>query len=415
MEKVKATVTSPANTERHLEIEIPRERFNDIFDENVKKYSKELRLDGYRKGAIPRRIVAERFREPITNESLEKLVEKVIREVCEENSIKPVAPGKVEDLKNQNDEPIQIKAVIEVDQEVEFTNYTDLGIKVLSSEKVTDKDVNGQIEAYCENLAKEEKVDGPGEKGLIAKGEYLQIIIDGKELKLENSKKFSINIGGDKIPEFNEAFNGSRAGEEKEIAVRHPDNYPVPELAGKTGRYNVKILEICRSIVPQVDEELAKKLGAKDLADLRENTRKNMEHTRSLINKRKAEKEVIEKIIQAHPFDVPKARVDLFMEYMCQQNNIKVEDLPEAERSAQEKEAIFNIKRHRILDQISRSEKIKATQQEVDAKIAEMAGQYGMQFDDLKASLRQSGKTNDIREEIKHQKILDFLLGESKE
>jgi trigger factor len=138
-----------------------------------------------------------------------------------------------------------------------------------------------------------------------------------------------------------------------------------------------------------------------------------MEKTRKVISNRNAEKEVIEKIIQDNPFDVPKARVEMFLEYMCKQNGIKVEDLPETERTSQEKEAIFNIKRHRILEQVSKTEKIKATQQEVDAKITDLATQYGMKFEDLKATLRQSGKTNDIREEIKHQKTMDLLLGVS--
>ncbi|MFC1585842.1 trigger factor, partial [Fibrobacterota bacterium] len=276
---------------------------------------------------------------------------------------------------------------------------------------VTDKDVDQQVDMYCQGMAKDEKIEGPGKDGNIVVGEYLQILIDEKEKDLENQKNFRIEIGADKIKEFNRAFKGSQAGEEKEIKVKYPKDYDIPELAGKTGLYKIKVLEIRERNVPKADDDLARKFGLRDLADLRGKIKKDMEQRNSSQNRGKAEKEAVRKLIEAHPFDVPKAKVKMFLEYMSQQTGRKPEEYTKPEQEERKKEAVFNLKQHRIIDQISKKEKIKATQAEVDARITELAEQYGMAFEDIKAKLRQTGKTNDIRDEIKTRKTFDFLLG----
>jgi trigger factor len=411
MGKCKATVTSPLNTERHLDIEIPRERFTGIFREKVKKYSKELTMPGYRKGAIPKRLVEERFKEPITTESLEKLVEEVIQEVCLEHNIKPVAPGKVDDLKNEDGQPIHVKAVIEVDQEIEFNNYTNLGIKIDKSEPVTVDFIESQVGYYCKKVAKEEKKEGSGEVGDIATGEYLEISIDNEIQNLEDQKDFRIEIGADNIQQFNDAFIGCKAGEEKEITLTYPQDYSQPALAGKTGYYKVRILEILKREIPEPDDQLARQLGSKDLADFKDAIRRNEEEFRLKRARDRAEEQALRKIMETHPFEIPKARIKQYIEYQQTQMGAKSGKLSKEEDSALESEALFYLKRFRIISQISRKEKIKATQEEVDAKITELAGQYNMDFDTLKASLRKSGRINDIREELKARKTMDFILG----
>ena len=411
MENLKTTITSPTNTERLLEIEIPRDRFKVIYGEKIKKYAKELRLNGFRKGNIPKRLIEERFREPITNETLEKLVDDVIKEVCEEQKITPIAPCNVEDLKNEEDQPILLKTIVEVEQEVTFSNYTNLGVEVGKPEPVTEKFLDEQIENYCRSVAEEKKIEGEGKTGNIVKAEYLQIVLDGKEQPLKENKEFRVEIGLDKIKEYNEAFLGSKSGEEKNITIAYGDDFKIPELAGKNGEYKVKINEICELIIPKADDAFAKKMGSKDLNDFRKTLKKNFEDQRLSELNREAERKAIEKIIENHPFDVPKARVKQYIEAQKKQMGPNAPATQNIDQKRLEQDAVFRLKEHQILEQITNKEKIKATQKEVDAKITELAAQYGMDFDTLKSSLRQSGKTNQLREEIKITKTLDFILG----
>ncbi len=414
---LKSKVTDPSTTEKLLEIEIPRENFNSVYNEKVKKYSKELRLNGYRKGTIPKRIISERFKEPITNETLEKLVDDVIREVCKEQNISPVAPGKVEELKNEGENPIFLKALIEVDPEVEISDYKDLGVVYEKPSVTEDKEIEDQINSYAESIATESDKEGKSEEGDIAVGSYLSIKIDGEEKELPEDKSFRVSIGKDKIPEFNKAFLAVSAGDEKSISVKYAKDYENPDLAGKKGEYQVKIESIKTKDIPVVDDEFAKKLGTQTLDELKARIRENLEETKERDALKKAETEVMEAILAKHPFDVPKARIKHYVEYQIHGGNYNPDenhdhshDIPPEQMKFLEDKALYELRKHRILEVVSKKENIKAVQTEVDARIESLAKQNGLEFETLKASLRKSGRINDIREDIKSEKTLKFLL-----
>ena len=145
---VKATITNPNATERVLEIEVERDRFDKIFDQKVRKYSKEVRINGFRPGNVPKDVIAKRFKDPINAESLEALVEEVLKEACKEHNIEPIAPGRIEKLEAEAGKPVLFKAVLEIDPPVEIKDYK-LDIPVHPAEPSED-----EIKAQLEMLRK---------------------------------------------------------------------------------------------------------------------------------------------------------------------------------------------------------------------------------------------------------------------
>ena len=142
---VKATISEPTTTERVLEIEVERARFDKIFDQKVKKYSKEVRINGFRPGNVPKEIIAKRFKDPINSESLEALVEEVLKEACKEHNIEPIAPGRIEKLENEAGKPVVFKAILEVDPPVDVKDYK-LDIPVHGAD-ISDAEVETQVHA----------------------------------------------------------------------------------------------------------------------------------------------------------------------------------------------------------------------------------------------------------------------------
>jgi trigger factor len=416
MKDIQVNITEPSSTEKQFSIEVPREQFDAIFETRVRKYSKEIKLNGYRQGNVPKRVIAERFQEPITNEAIEQVVEQAIRKACEDNNITPVSQGKVEDLKNEDGQPITFTATLEVDAEVEFENYTDLGIKVEEAEAVTEKDLEEQFKGYAERMAKEEVKEGAGKEGDIALGEYQSITLDGEEQSLDDQKTFRIEIGADKLPEFNKAFKGAKAGDETSISVKYAKDYEIKELAGKKGEYKVLVSEIKERKLPNIDDEFAKQIGAESMDALKERTQKDMEESRKREKLQAAQKSAVEKIVEANPFDVPKARINHYISYKFEQftgqkQQIDASLLPEEQRKPLIEEATLALKEHKILEFVGKKEKIKPKQPEVDEKIKEMATQFNMEFETLKDSLRKNGRINEVREELKREKTFEFILG----
>jgi trigger factor len=407
---MKAIISESSSTERVIDIEVPRERFDKIFDQKVKKYSKEVRLNGFRPGQVPKDVVAKRFKEPINAESLEALVEEVIKEACKEHNIEPIAPGRIDKLENEAGKPILVKAIMEVDAPLVVKDYQ-LSIPVHASE-ITNEEVEAQVEMLRKRKGEESKVDRPAALGDVVLAEYLSISIDGEDRPLPQQREFRIELGAGSLAEMDQALVGSQTGEEKHISFTFPDDYRQTTLAGKRSEYNLKVLEINEVKLPAVDDEFAKAYGFDTMEICRARIREDLGKQSLHRAKEEAYEEAMRTLMTANTFEIPKARIQNYVRYKLEQQGHKHENEDHGhDHSDLEQEAAFNIRRYRILEEIAKLEKIKPTSEEVDERVKEMAEQYATDFETLKASLRKNGKLIDIREELKSEKTLDFVIG----
>ena len=408
---MKTNVSNPSSTERVLEIEVERERFDRIFDDKVKKYSKEIRINGFRPGQVPKNVVAQRFKGPIRAESLETLVEEVLKEACKENGIEPVAPGRIEKLETEEGKPILVKAVLEVDPPLEIKDYK-LDIPVHPAE-ITDSEVDVQLQGLRKRKAEETRVDRPAAAGDVVVAEYQRIVIEGEERPLPQYRDFRLELGTGSIPEMDQALMGASAGEEKDVAFSFPADYRNAELAGKRSEYRLKILEVDEVKLPELDDEFAKGFGFESLAAFKDRIKADLGKQALQRAKEEAYEEAMRRLMESNAFEIPKARINNYVNYKLEQMGHKHEPGVDHghDHSDLEQEAAFNIRRYRILEEIAKAEKIKATTEEVDARVREIAEQYGQDFEKVKAEFRKSGKIVDIREEIKSEKTLDFVIG----
>jgi trigger factor len=391
---VKATVTNPNATERVLEIEVERDRFDKIFDQKVRKYSKEVRINGFRPGNVPKDVIAKRFKDPINAESLEALVEEVLKEACKEHNIEPIAPGRIEKLEAEAGKPVLFKAILEIDPPVEIKDYK-LDIPVHTDET---------------------KVDRAAALGDVVVAEYLSISIGGEAKPLPPRPEFRIELGTSSVPAMDRALVGAKAGEEKRVEFTFPADYSQPDFAGKDSEYQLRIVDVMEVKLPPLDDELAKKYGFETLDAFRQRIKEDMANSALQRAKEEAYEQAMKRLMEINPFEIPKARIQNYVKYKLEQSgHVHENDDHGHDHSDLEQEAVYNIRRYRILEEIAKLEKIKPTTEEVDARVREMAGQYGMDFESFKAQLRKSGKIIDIREELKSEKTLDFVIGFKRE
>ena len=411
---MKAILSEPNSTERVLDIEVERERFDKIFDQKVKKYSKEVRLNGFRPGQVPKDVVAKRFKDPINAESMEALVEEVIKEACKEHNIEPIAPGRIDKLENEAGKPITLKAIMEVDPPLVVKDYK-LDIPVHAAD-ISDADVEVQVEMLRKRKADESKVDRASALGDIIVAEYISISIDGEDKPLPQHREFRIELGVGSIPEMDKPLTGAKAGEEKHVSFAFPDDYRQTNLAGKRSEYNLKIVEINEVKLPALDDEFAKGYGFESMEGCRTRIREDLGKQSLQRSREEAYDEAMRRLLDTNNFDIPKARIQNYVRYKLEEQGHKHENDDHGhDHSDLEEEAAFNIRRYRILEEIAKIEKIKPSTEEVDARVREMAEQYGTDFETLKASLRKNGKIIDIREELKSEKTLDFVIGFKRE
>jgi trigger factor len=411
---MKATVSNPNATERVLEIEVERDRLDKIFDQKVKKYSKEVRLNGFRPGNVPKDVIAKRFKDPINAESIEALVEEVLKEACKEHNIEPIAPARIEKLDTEAGKPVVVKAVLEVDPPLEVKDYK-LDIPVNPAE-APDEEVEKQLEMLRKRQADETKVDRAAALGDVVVAEYLSISIGGEAKPLPPRPEFRMELGTSSVPAMDRALIGAKAGEEKLVSFTFPADYAQPDFAGKDSEYQLRILDVMEVKLPPLDDELAKKYSFESLAAFRQRIKDDMGKAALQRAKEEAYEQAMQRLMEVNNFEIPKARIQNYVRYKLeQQGHVHETEDHGHDHSDLEQEAAFNIRRYRILEEIAKKEKIKPTSEEVDARVQEMADQYGMDFETFKAQLRKSGKIIDIREELKSEKTLDFVIGYKRE
>jgi trigger factor len=412
---VKSTVSEPQSWKRVFEIEIPHDEVEKVFEEKFQKVKKELSLPGFRQGKVPPPLIKQRYGEAIRADVIEDLIQKSFKDACTEQNIMPISKGVVNNLKDEAGKPLSFSIEAEVDPVIELKGYNKRKVKV-APKKVKDSDVDESIKSLRERFAEFKDVDRTSKKGDYVKLEYIKVVIDGQERADVKSPTYPVELGAEhRIKDFDKGLVGHGAGETVELSVKFPKDYSDKEVAGKGGEFTIKIIAVQEKSLPEVASFL-KQLGEFENEEaLRVQIRKNLDAEALEQAKNEAYNEAIDDIITANPFDVPPARIEMFIDYLMERANSEKrqgEALPYREEVAQRYHdmAVRTIKRQRIIDFIAAKEKIQPAQEEVDAEIRKLAERYGQPFETLKQTLRQNGTTLRIRDDLREQKTLDFLV-----
>ena len=412
---MKAKISEPQTWKRVLSIEVPGEEVTGLFEEKILKVKNDLALNGFRAGKVPVAIVKRRYGEAIRADAVEEIIQKAFKKACDDNGIRPISKGVVRDLASKEGEPLTFTIETEIDPGIEIKGFEKLKIKV-APKKIRDADVDAAVVDLQNRFAEYSSVDRPAKNGDYIRIEYLKVFIDGKERADVKNPSYPVELGAEhRLKDFDEALIGHAAGEVVEFSIKFPEDYAEKEAAGKQGKFTVKITGVQEKIVPEVPSFLHK-IGNFETEDaLRKDLRGRLEDDALQQAKNEAYGKAIETLIKNNPFEVPPARIEMFLDYMmeeAQQKRRQGESLPTREEiDARYRDvAIRSIKRQRIIDYIADKEKITATQEEVDAEIKRLADHYQQPFDTLKLKLRTNGTTLRIRDDIREKKTLEFLV-----
>ena len=408
---MKVNVSEPTVSKRVLDIEVPAQDVDQEFQKNVTQYQRTAQVRGFRPGKVPREIILTQYKDAIMGKTVEDVVNQSYEKACKEKQFVPVSIARIEEVDFGEGKPLKFKAEIEIDPPVELKKYTKLGVKADKVE-VKDDDVNAMVQDLRERLATYNKVDRPSQNGDYIKYEYEKIVVDGQPRSDYRNPTYPVPIGEAKIKEFDAALVGVKAGESVPVKFRFPSDYEVEDIRDKEGDFVLKVTEVLEKKLPEADDEFAKKIGAyRNLEEMRDRIRADLEARRTRDAKRKVQDEVIDKIIEKNDIEVARARVEEYAQRMLEEvrKNYKKAE-PEEMLDRYMKIGEREIKKYKIIDWVARKENIKASQEDVDARIQEYAASANEKFEDVKERLRRNGTTNSLRSDIREEKTLDWLV-----
>lgn len=425
------TIEDAGPCKKLLKFEIPKETIESEFEKKTLEACSAVQLPGFRKGRVPRKLVEKRFETQIKEDVKQSIISESYEKALEENKIEPVGDPKFDpDFVNLNIEigkPLTFDVTLEVLPIFEVNEYKGLPLKKKAID-VSDEEVEKTLKELALQKAQLSVIESGGieEKDIIIcdckiEAEGTTIFEDNDiEIKVINGSK----IANTEIPDLAEKLKGKTTGKSCTINVTLSDTFGTKEYRGKEAKIKLVVNEIKRLIPPEIDEDFAKTLNSKSLDDLKTNVRKRLEANKNIWAENDLRKQILDTLLAQTQFDLPKDFVNRHAEerlYKHQLDLVKkgipfeeVQKQTEAIKNASEESVMKELKASLILDYIAKKEKIFVTENEVEQRIAEIAYSYNTDKKVVRKQLETHGNLSYLRNEMREDKALTFLLKEAK-
>jgi trigger factor len=404
--KIEFTPRPGEGVERHIKVSIPVEAVRDAEQKAARRYASTVKLPGFRPGKAPPTVVRKKFGEAIRQEAVESLVREAYQEFIEKESIKVAAQPHVHDLKFEEGKPLTFELHLEVRPNIELARTSGFRID-RPPVTVTDEHVDQQLEQIRDEKATWTPVT---EKPL--PGDMVNVqIATGDSPSTEEAKTYPLVLGaGQAIPGIEELVMEAAPGETVERPVKWPDDFPDEEQRGKTKKVRITVNEVKRKSAPPLDDAFAREVGDFDsLAALRTVVRADLERQAEREAEASVRQQLIDQIISANAFDVPKSWVQQFV-----QNYAEAYQVPEPQREKFAGEfrtmAERQIRRDLVIETIAEKEGLTASEKDLDDRIAEQATKRQLNPGQVYAQLEKSGRLKEMERSITEDNVFRWLL-----
>jgi trigger factor len=405
--KIEFTPRASEGVERHIQVSVPAEAVKDAEEKAARRYASTVRLPGFRPGKAPATVVRKKFGEAIRQEALESLVRDAYQEFVEKESIKVASQPHVHDLKFEEGKPLTFELHLEVRPTINLARTN--GFRVQRAKPtVTDEQVAEQLEQIRDEKATWTPVSEKPKPGDMVN---VEISTAGAGDQLSEGKSYPLVLGaGQAIPGIEELIMEAAPGETIERPVKWPDDFPDEKQRGQTKTVRITLNEVKRKSAPALDDALAREVGDFESLDaLRRTVRGDMEHHAEHEIEANVRQQLIDQIISANAFDIPKSWIQQFV-----QNYAEAYQVPEDQRDKFAGEfrslAERQIRRDLVIETIAESESLAATEKDLDDRIAEQAEKRGVNPGQLYAQLEKSGRLKEMERSITEDKVFKWLL-----
>lgn len=405
-----------------INVKIEGEEWTKAVDEVFKKKQKTAKVDGFRKGKVPRNIYEKHFgKESLFIDAADMLLQNAYIKALDEYKLVPVAqPGF--DLKSISEDGVEFIFKIVTKPEVKVNKYKGLNIKPEKVE-VTDEEINHELGHLLERYTELVTKDGKVENGDVAIIDF-EGFKDGVAFDGGKGENYSLEIGSNTfIPGFEEQVIGMKVGEEKDLNLSFPEDYGVKDLAGAAVVFKVKVNEIKEKKARELDEDFFEDLGMEGIDSeekLKDEIKASIKAQKDMDAENKYVDTILEEVAKNVEVDIPEEMVTeevnrlmgrfeeqmkmqgISLELYYQITQSTEEDL----RNQMEKEAFNNVLYRLMLEEIMNIEKVEVSEEEASKEAEELAKKYQMEKEDF---LKQFGGLDMVQYDLEMRKVVELL------
>jgi trigger factor len=422
---MRATLESIEKNQAAIHVEVEEEKVAKALQRAYHIVVKKVTIPGFRKGKTPRPILEARLgKEVLYEEALEILLAEAYEEAIKETAVEPINKPEIDVVQLEEGKPFIFDAKVEVLPEVKLGEYKGVSA-VVPEVKVGDDEVENQLHLLQQRNARlVDAGDKPVDDGDVAVIELETKIGGSIEPRLTMPDQF-VEVGAARfIPGMDAHLLGMKAAEEKEFSMNLPSVFEYEDLEGKEADFKVKVIAVKQKEYPQLDDDFAKEISEySTLAEFKEYLRNKMEETGHINAKRIFKERVVSKVVDGVDVEIPQT---LFDQQLEEETNRFVQRLAmqkltlddykkmsnkdtEGLRQDLEERARFAVKTRLALGAVAKAEGIKVAPEELDKEIDDLAAQYNVEAEKIRANLQGGGQLAALEESLLFEKVQDFL------
>jgi len=408
-----------------LKFEIPKETIDDEWQKQLKEVSRMAKVPGFRKGKAPRKLLEKNYGDKIMDDVKRAVVSGSYQQAIEENKLSPVGDPDIGNFDLELGKPLKFEVTLEVLPTFELGEYK--GMKLQRKPvSVTDEDIDKALETISKQKAQLTIV----KTGKVKVEDFIicdcevgindEVVWSDQELEVMVSGSHVADIN---VPDLKDRLVGAKSGDKVSVDVELGDSFSVEQHRNKSAKMEISIKEIKRPKSPKIDDELAKQVGYDTLGELKEFMSKRLEMEKKRMAEGEMQEQISSKLIEMADFEMPedmikhhtnerlhKYQLDLVNKGTPQE---EIEKHTEDMKSASEEAVVRDFKMSLVLEHIAEKERIFVTEDDVNRRISEMAGMYGLDAAGMKKQLEKMNSMSNLRHQLRESKTLNLLMKEA--
>ena len=428
---MEVTQTKAEGLSRTFEVKVPASELKTKLDARIEEIRPQMKLKGFRPGKVPAAHVRKMFGRDLMGELVNKLVDETNQKALEENELRPAGQPDVQ-LDADMEAVVKGEADLSYHMHIDvMPEFTPADISTIEITRPVAEVSDEQIDEALGRIAEQNIQYEPRAKTAKAKDGDAVIIdfvgkVDGVAFEGGTAEQQSVVLGANRfIPGFEEQLLGVKTGEEKELNVTFPEDYPSADLAGKAAVFEVKVSEVRAPKSSEVDDEFAKGLGLEDLEQLKGLVKDQLKAEHDNVSRAKAKRDLLDKLDDAHDFDLPPNMVEqefnqIWQQLQTEMDAGRVSDEDKAKSEDELKAEYRKISERRVrlglvLAEIGRIADVRITEQEVNQALIAEARQYpGQEKQVVEFFQKNPNAMAQLRAPIYEDKVVDHILATAK-
>lgn len=419
---MQVTVEAANGLERTLKIELPADRVDTAVESRLKDMQKRVRLDGFRPGKVPFRVVKQQYGAAVRQEVLGEVMEESYSEAVSQQDFRPAGAPSVESV---SDEAGKVVFTAKVEVYPEFEPAAVDGIEVERPKaEVTDADVDKMIDTLRKQRQTWEAVERAAQESdrvLVSfKG-----TVDGEAFDGGSAEKMPVVLGeGRMLKDFEEPIVGMSAGEQKTIDVTFPEDYHAENLQGKTAQFEITLDSVSEPKLPEVDEDFMKSFGVEstDVDGFRTEIRQNMERELGQAVKKQVKEQVMNGLLEINEVELPQSLVQeeakkvrsQMVQQFSQQMGGQAQDENTFPLDMFEDEGKRRVKLGLVVAEMIKANDIKVDAEHVDGILNEIAASYEKPEEVVSYYKQNPQLMSNIEALAVEDQVVEFVLDKAK-